>query len=412
MKIKPGLFAIPVLLIVSALACRVSSKPAEEDVNPTAIAYAQETLRAIPTNTQPVTVLTAVPLPSETPMPDLFPSLLYYLSNDAQGTTQVWKMEKDGITKNQITNGNSDVTDYDVSMANGLLAYVTNNDLYILPKDQSTPQLIVDGMTPDGSDGFFMQKLVSYPEWSNQGDRLAYAQDGLNIYSITTGTIEHFITNELNTLDNDYVMVKEMYHPMVWSPDDTQIAIGITYYEGGTTGIFHLDSRQIIKLSKRGEGGACCDIVWTKNSTQVYVSGYSYGGESSDIWMFDSTTGAPFEFLSTRTPDGRYHFGQFLHITGNQVYFFYNLLADYPVSGQTASMATSSSAIPASPSLLRQDSQYFVDVLWAEDASFALGLRRGSGDEYPYLGDLLYIPSGTDPIQPILQNVRLPKWGQ
>ena len=65
--------------------------------------------------------------------------------------------------------------------------------------------------------------------------------------------------------------------------------------------------------------------TWTEDSTQVYIAGYSYGGESSDMWMFDANTGAPFEFISVHDPENRYNLAQFPSFTQGKVFFFFDL---------------------------------------------------------------------------------------
>ena len=70
--------------------------------------------------------------PGSTPSTDgsagLLPHTFYYLSKDPAGLTQVFWIERDGTTQHQITSEPVDVSDYDVSLTDGSVAYVANNN--------------------------------------------------------------------------------------------------------------------------------------------------------------------------------------------------------------------------------------------------------------------------------------------
>ena len=53
----------------------------------------------------------------------LLPHSLYFLGNDNQAVSQIYRMERDGVTKTQLTFEPTNVWDYDVSAADGSLAY-------------------------------------------------------------------------------------------------------------------------------------------------------------------------------------------------------------------------------------------------------------------------------------------------
>lgn len=412
MKNSTRLLVVITILFGVLLACSISPKIEPTKFSQTAAVFAQETLQSIPpaTDTPMLAPLPITETPSKEPVINLLPHPVYYLAKDPAGNNQIWKLEMDGKTTSQITSTENGVTDYDVSQANGLLAYITDNDLYILTRAGDTPLMIIDGDPQDGSDTWYMYKGLAYPVWSSDGKKLAFYHAGLFIYTPADGSIALIRKNIID--GGDFPTVKEMYHPILWSPDDTKLMVGISYYEGGTEAVYHFASDELIYLSKGNDGGGvCCDTVWAEDSSQVYIAGYSYGGESSDMWMFDANTGAPFEYIPVRNSNNRFNFVILPGIVGHQLYFFYSSLADYPVSEQTASLATSPDAVPASPSLLRNDSQYLVEAIWAEDGVFALGIRRGPMDGYPYYGELLYIPVGNDPVIQLLSDVRMIKWG-
>jgi dipeptidyl aminopeptidase/acylaminoacyl peptidase len=411
MAVQKRSYIALIMLLTASIACSVSLNTGAPNKQETAQAYAEQTIAARPTNTP---VLPAA-LPSSTPtpqtlVPNLFNHPLYYLSKDGDGLTQLYRMEVDGKTTSQVISAPGGISDYDVSQHSGLIAYVTDNDLMILRPDDPAPIKVLDEIPQDGSDGFYEHHAITYPVWSHDGNSLAFHHTGLVIYYPASGEMKTLLQNQIE--EGDFSIVRELYIPEKWSPDDSKLLLNITYYESGTAAIYHMNTGQVVKLTKGDQSSAMGSSAWTEDSTQVYIAGYSYGGESSDMWMFDANTGAPFEFIPVHAPENRYNLAQFPSIFEGKVYFFYDLLNTYPQNGQTTRLAVSSPAIPAKPEFIRADGQDLVDVLWAEDATFALGLQRTSTDEYPYYGNLQYIPVNGQPSQIILSNVRMAKWGR
>src|SRR5215208_134210 len=76
---------------------------------------------------------------------DLLPYSLYFLGNDNQSISQIYRMERDGKTKTQLTFESVNVWDYDISVADGSLAYEVNNQLLLINADGSNRRVLVEG---------------------------------------------------------------------------------------------------------------------------------------------------------------------------------------------------------------------------------------------------------------------------
>ncbi len=98
---------------------------------------------ARPSSSDQVATIVAVTLQAITPevpdtptivpeqSPSLLPHNLYYLGRDVNtGLTQVFRMERAGTTNSQLTFEPVGVDGYDVSLANGSVAYLVNNQLW------------------------------------------------------------------------------------------------------------------------------------------------------------------------------------------------------------------------------------------------------------------------------------------
>ena len=397
---------IIITLLLAAMACLISPKPQSQVGQNQINTLVQPTVQAISTEIPPTRVVIT---PTQPEIKGILSRTLYYLAKDTNGKDQIRKMEKDGKTTSAITSVAEGVDYYDVSTRTGMIAYVTGNTLFLLAKPGDAPVQIVKDELKTDSDLWFTQKGVGYPVWSNDGKRLAFYHAGLAIYTPQDGSIQMLRQNLLD--EGQFIMVRELYYPVSWSPDDSKMIIGITYSEGGTMAVYTFQGDQIVKLEKGDGANSCCDSVWAPDGSKIWMSGYSYGGETSDMWMYDGVSGKPSEFLPVKNSNGKYNFVEYPGIVDHQIYFFFSTLDDIPNYGQAATLATSPDAAPASPSLLRNDSQKMTEAIWAQDGSFALGVQITPDDEYPYHGDLLYIPTGNTSVSTLAHGVRLLHWG-
>lgn len=156
----------------------------------------------------------------------LLPRSLYYLGKDNQWISQIYRLERDGKTKIQLTFEPVNVTDYDVSLADGSVAYVVGNQLMLANADGSNRRFLANG----GS-----------PVFSHDGQTLAYAHEGLNLYDLSTGTSSLVIENQLEApqLINgiEQSLPIETYWPERYSTDGTKLLINLGYFENTSAAI-------------------------------------------------------------------------------------------------------------------------------------------------------------------------------
>ena len=70
------------------------------------------------------------------------PHKLYYLALDEVDNYQVWHLERDGITQVQVTFELTKVKEYTVSPIDGRVAYIVENQVYIINPDGSGRQAL------------------------------------------------------------------------------------------------------------------------------------------------------------------------------------------------------------------------------------------------------------------------------
>src|SRR5262245_18037480 len=101
-----------------------------------------------------------------TPVPslNLLPRSLHFINNDDAGIAQVFRLETDGETIQQITAEPVAVRSYDVSQVDGSVVYVANNQLLLINADGSGRHMLVDGGSIDENNPFV--STVSNPVFS------------------------------------------------------------------------------------------------------------------------------------------------------------------------------------------------------------------------------------------------------
>jgi hypothetical protein len=192
-------------------------------------------------STDQVATAVALTLQAVTPDPggqtpstpaDLLPHAFYYRGTDNAGLTQVFRLERDGTTWRQLTSEPVDVNDYDVSLADGLVAYVANNQLLLVNADGSDRRVVVDGGPVDENNPFL--NLINSPVFSPDGQTLAYGHKGLNLYDVSTGASNLVIENQIEDSGSGFLFPKELYWPERYSPDGSKLLITLGYYEGAS----------------------------------------------------------------------------------------------------------------------------------------------------------------------------------
>lgn len=213
--------------------------------------------------------------PSASPAGPL-PHTFYYRGTDSVGRTQVFRIERDGTTRRQLTSEPVDVTDYDVSRADGSVAYVANNQLVFVNADGSGRHVLVDGEPVDENNPFLT--VINSPVFSPDGQTLSYGYKGLNLYNISTGASNLVIENQIEDSGNGFLFPKELYWPERYSPDGSKLLITLGYYEGASAAIYSPASNSLVRLTG-GEGALICceETEWSADGSSIHSASSAMG---------------------------------------------------------------------------------------------------------------------------------------
>lgn len=337
------------------------------------------------------------------------PHALYFLEGRGENA-QVWRLERDGVTRLQLTNEAAGVDEFAVSPADGSLAFVSGNQLFLMDGSGEARRLVAgEGLAEQGGEGFYYHKMVGSPVFSPDGHTLAYALDGLHLYHLSSGEDEHVLANLGNLLGEAFVFSKELYSPGPWSPDGSKLLIVMGYYEGSTLAVMDLEAEQPF-TRLRSTGPVCCTFAWSEDSQSVLVANPSYTGDLPGLWRYNAQTGVEVDVIPGMNENGSINFVGWPHqpASGELVLFHVNLERFSPDVGIPLSMARSN--LDGTELLhIRTEEFQIIDAIWERDGSLVvISGRVGDANQ------LILARTDESPLQVLIEDGQLIRnfmWG-
>ena len=347
--------------------------------------------------------LTQVP-PSPNGISSLLPHPLYFLNNDGAGLAQVYRLDKDGVAVTQLTFEPANVNDYDVSMMDGSVAYVSNNQLFTIKADGSNRSMI------------FNEGAVSNPVWSPTGETIAFAYKGLNFYSIASGQSSRVLEDQVDDLGDGLTFPRELYWPESYSADGSRLIITLGYYEGASTAIYYPNGGALVRLNGAEGAIICCgDYHLTSDASTLYAANPSSGMFNAGLWRVNTATGDVTTLLlgSYDTNPAEVADNPFLAPDG-QLYFFYASLpnADEFIDRPPLQLVRSAADGVTGRTVLRPETfENMNEAIWAPDASFVIVANPALPEIYEGGAAQLYYTNGQKAMVSLVSYAMKMKWG-
>jgi Tol biopolymer transport system component len=345
----------------------------------------------------------------------VLPQTLYFLAPDDQSVSQIYRLDRDGKTKTQLTFEPVEVTDYDISLQDGVIAYVTGNQLLLADADGSNRRVLVDGGSAPDLQGAYR------PVFSPDGQTLAYARNGLNLYSVATGASLLVIQDQMEDMGNGQLLPIETYAPERYSPDGMKLLLALGHWEVAPShAVYNPATNDLVRYEEMQDYIYCCSFhggpAWSPDGSSFYgvASAHDYSYKSGELWTVDAANGSVTRAFHSSdgtiylpkeiylAPDGRLYF--FLGIYTIESGFF-----DAPV----LTMVRSAPDGVADRTVLRAENFVLMEeALWAPDASFVI-VATSLGRDWDLKGGVLELYSTDGRQSPVwlAKFGRQMKWG-
>ena len=306
---------------------------------------------------------------------DLLPHSLYYLGNDGSQLLQIFRMERDGKKVTQLTFEPGSVDSYDISLVDGSVAYVANNQLILIQPDGSGRHVLMDGGPIDENNPFLSR--INSPVFSPNGKSIAYGMGGLNFYSLETGVSNLVLENQLDELEGNFIIPRELYWPEKYSPDGQKLLVSLGYYEGASSAIYYPNGNSLVRLNNDAGARICCgEPNWSFDSASLYAANPYMGMFMSGLWKVDSSNGDVTTLLPGNVDDKTFNFASDAYLAPDgQLYYFFassNSMVDF-AERQSLQLVKSAPDGLTGRTVLRLDNFEFLnEALWSPDADFVL----------------------------------------
>lgn len=294
----------------------------------------------------------------------LLPHSLYFLGKDNQSINQIYRLERDGKTKVQLTFEPANVDDYDISPADGSIVYVTEDQLVWIDANGSNRRLFVDG--------------GGHPVFSPDGKRLAFARGGLYFYDLSAGT--NTLVFEDHPLEGP--LPPETYAPDRFSPDGTKLLVTIGHPPDSpsTAAIYTPATNVLAQFGGENQALTCCNFYggaeWTLDSSSFYSvasqvdSAYKFG----ELWRVDTTSAAVTTMLTPENQTINLPKEPYLAPDG-LLYFFigsYDIESGFFDAPVLQLVRSAPNGVTGRTFLRSENFVMMNEALWAPDASFVI----------------------------------------
>ncbi|MBL8057615.1 MAG: PD40 domain-containing protein [Anaerolineales bacterium] len=385
---------------------------------------------ATPAATAPQPIPTLAPA---SPFPDVsgdaaglpglrLPAPVYFL---LPGSGQVWRLEPDAARLIPITREAAPVTAFDISPTDGALAYVSGNAL--IQTDALGNHRVVLAQGPDTFGDEQLNREVTNPRWSPDGQWIAFGLNGVNVVAAagaaSAGTPRLVLQNSPAVwLTADTAATEapaepaRFYRPAAWAPDGERLLVEFNYFPHGGGWLVLDRAGQVLATLQPPEGYPCCEPAWSQDGRFVFFANEQPGLIAPGLWRADAATGEVASLIPGLTQTGMTFVRAPRELADGRLHFLLGTSTAFPedrpqlVPFSAAGFADSLVDFRAT----RGESFKVSEVVWDPAGRGLLLVQASASAPWEEGGALIWLSADSAGGPPVAlgQSGRQPRWGR
>jgi hypothetical protein len=255
---------------------------------------------------------------------------------------------------------------------------------------------------------------ITNPVFSPNGQTLAYGYKGLNLYSLSAGTSNLVIENQIDdNIGGGLLFPTELYWPERYSPDGSKLLITLGYYEGASAAIYDPASGGLVRLSGAEGALICCDAMeWSADGSSIYSASPAAGMFNSGLWKVDPSSGAVTTLFTSNIDSSSFLYADEPYLAPDgQLYFFFAESTNELNSRTPLQLVRAAPEGVTGRTVLRPETfELMNEALWALEASFVVVAFANTPDTYQGgRAEIVYLDGRPNVV--LAQFAQQMKWG-
>ncbi len=347
-------------------------------------------------------------MPSPSKMNLQLPAPLYYLQ-----AGQIWRLDPDGQTQQQVTHETSPVVSFDISPVHGKLAYITDNSLVITGANGDHRAVLRAGgdlpLQPDPlarlNQAEFINAALRTPLWSPDGEQIALIENGLMVLDVDTN--QATLTWSQSVTSSEPILFESV---LSWSPDGSYLLVSqypypIESLHQRSLSVLQLDGPLYTSISPSTQA----TFTWSSDMHALFLANALDGSDKSLMRCAPETM--QYRLIAEYEPGRWYYFYAYPFVNADERLLVFMGTSDDPSQPPDGFTLISLQLDGYDRTALRSDG-YLVDAaLWSLDGRGVVITLAGESNGH-LAGSMLWLGVDNQPAHSLpVKDASNLRWG-